>query len=139
MKVIGLDGKNYLLNPEKDSLDIDEENKSSLHVKAYSVIKKSFPYAKIFEEVILAGCRGIGGRLLRSDFMIPSMKIIIEVHGQQHYIQSDHFHKAESDFKKCQSNDQIKKEWAELNGFTFIELPYNEIKEWRKIINEHIS
>lgn len=70
-----------------------------------------------------------------ADFYIPDLGIVIEVHGAQHYKYNKHFFKTEEEFARAQRNDEIKKEWAELNEFVFIELPYNKTKEWGDIID----
>lgn len=136
MKTIGTDGRTHVFNPSKSSRECDDENRSTLHLEARKLLKKKFPYSTIYEEVTLTGCKGQGNSLLVSDFYIPDLGIIIEVHGAQHYKYNKHFFKSEEDFKSAQKNDEIKKAWAELNEFIFIELPYNKIKEWEDIINE---
>jgi hypothetical protein len=85
-------------------------------------------------EVILTGCRGCFG-VLRADFFIPELPRVIEVHGEQHYKYVKHFHKSETDFAVAQKNDLIKQEWCNLNEIGYVELPFNKIKEWKKIIN----
>lgn len=134
MKVIGIDQKEYTLNLVKQSKDIEDSQQSILHITARGILKECFPHSKIYEEVILTGCRGAGGTLI-ADFFIPQLSILIEVHGAQHYKYCKFFHDSEIEFKKYQQNDRTKQEWAKINNITFIELPYNEIKNWKKIIN----
>lgn len=136
MKTVGTDGRTYILNPSKDSRECEDENRSTLHLKAREILKKNFPHSATYEEVTLMGCKGIGGAPLTADFYIPDLGIIVEVHGAQHYKFNKHFFKTEAEFRSAQQNDEIKKEWAELNDLVFIELPYNEVKNWGKIINE---
>lgn len=137
MKTIGTDGKEYIINPTRESRDTDELKVSKLHKHAREIIKKCLPYSNAYEEVTLLGCRGLGGNLV-ADFFLPSIPMIIEVHGEQHYKFSKFFHGSESEFKKYVINDEIKKDWAELNNIVYIELPFNKIKEWKSIINEHL-
>lgn len=134
MKTIGTDGRTYILNPSKSTHDVDDTNRSKLHLKAREVIKGCFPYSYVYEEVTLTGCRGNGGYTLIADFYLPDVNIIIEVHGEQHYKINSYFFKSESKFKKAISNDEIKKSWAEDNEITFIVLPYNEVENWKKIL-----
>lgn len=136
MKTVGTDGRSYIFNPAKNSRDCEDENRSSLHIKARELLKKSFPYSTIYEEVTLVGCKGAAGATLTADFYIPDIGLIVEVHGAQHYKYNKFFFKSESDFASAKANDEVKKGWAELNEFVFIELPYNEIKNWEKIISE---
>ncbi|HEY9703091.1 MAG TPA: hypothetical protein V6C58_11630, partial [Allocoleopsis sp.] len=83
MKAIGTDGKIYQINLSKNERETDDENRSSLHLRARKILKSKFPYAQIYEEVTLTGCRGVGATLV-ADFLIPSMNILVEVHGAQH-------------------------------------------------------
>ena len=136
MKTIGTDGRSYIFNPAKNSRDCEDENRSSLHLKAREILKKNFPYSTIYEEVTLVGCKGASGAALTADFYIPDIGLIVEVHGAQHYKYNKFFFSSKEEFQRAQRNDEVKKSWAELNEFVFIELPYNEIKNWGKIINE---
>ena len=54
----------------------------------------------------------------RYDFYIPSKKIVIEVHGQQHY--KDKFKDAPLEHQK--ENDAFKRNVAEENGLKYIEI-----------------
>jgi hypothetical protein len=56
------------------------------------------------------------------DVYIPSKNALIEVQGQQHYEYNKMYHKNEKDFQYRQELDQLKKEWAILNGYKFIEI-----------------
>jgi hypothetical protein len=137
MKAIGTDGREYIINLPKCSKEVEDLNRSSLHLEARVLLKKKFPYSTIYEEILLKGCKGIGATLT-ADFFIPDFPILVEVHGAQHYKFNKFFHGTEASFKTSQSNDLIKKTWAENNGIIYIELPYNEVKNWGKIIDGHI-
>ena len=136
MKAIGFDGRTYIINPKKHSRE--NENPSGLHKKARELLKKCFPYSTIYEEVSLIGCKGISGNLV-ADFLLCDIPLIAEVHGRQHYEFTKYFHKNEEEFKASLQKDILKREWAELNSIVFIELPYNKIREWKKIIDGHIN
>jgi len=139
MRTIGTDGRIYILNPNKNARDIQDGSQSSLHLKARGIISSCLPNAIIYEEVSLTGCRGNKNATLVADFFIPNMGIIIEVHGKQHYEFTSHFHSCIANFELSLKNDSIKREWAELNGLVFIELPYNKVKSWKKIIADAIE
>lgn len=126
MKLTGLDGREYVYNFKK--ICKESPNPSSLHLSAREVIRKTFGLCSIYEEVQLLGSR------LIADFFIPDMRVLIEVNGEQHYNYIKHFHKSESAFVKSKIRDVQKKEWCELNEFSFIELPFNEYDSWGKII-----
>lgn len=138
MKTIGTDGKEHLINPKINSRDCDELFRSNLHKKARLIIQKCLPYCTIYEEVTLTGCKGTSGYLV-ADFMVPSIPMIIEVHGEQHYKYSKFFHKSEEQYKEYLQNDSIKKEWAISNNIIYIELPFNLESKWTKIIYEHLE
>lgn len=58
------------------------------------------------------------------------------MHGQQHYKFTAFFHKTEEEFEKYKNNDRIKRDWAVDNNILYIELPFNEEKKWKSIIDE---
>lgn len=70
-------------------------------------------------------------RNLSYDFYIPSMNILIECQGQQHYEPSTFFHgeNAEECFADQQERDQLKREYALQNGYLLLEISY---KDYRK-------
>tara|TARA_R110002051_G_scaffold321822_2_gene410572 strand:+ start:108 stop:518 length:411 start_codon:yes stop_codon:yes gene_type:complete len=127
MKITGLDGKTHIWNltnyvPSKD----DNKPCSQYHVRARSLLTEEFPCDRILEEVGLPGCG------LFADFYIPKRKLMIEVHGSQHYEFNSFFFKSKADFYKAQARDRQKANWANINNITYIELPYTESdNEWR--------
>ena len=132
MKITGLAGKPYTWNltthvPYKD----DNRPRSQHHIRARSLLTEEFPYDRILEEVSLPGCG------LFADFYIPKRKLMIEVHGSQHYEFNSFFYKSKADFYKAQTRDKKKASWANLNNITYVALPHTESNdEWRKrIIN----
>ncbi len=128
MKVIGLDGKTYTL--KMNEAGILDENRSSFHLKCRELLKELYPLDRIFEEVSLPG-----SNKLTADFLIPLRRLLIEVHGIQHYQYSSHFHKDKSQFFKGKSRDTDKKKWAELNNWFYVELDGRlKPEEWKNII-----
>ena len=130
MKLIGLDGREYVYNFKK--ICRESPNPSSLHLSARSIIKEIFTMSAVYEEVQLLGSK------LVADFFIPDMETIIEVHGEQHYKHIPHFHKTKEDFYRVLARDENKKTWAEINNLSYIELPFNKINQWRRIIKEYL-
>lgn len=65
---------------------------------------------------------------LSYDFYIPSMEILIECQGIQHYEPLEYFGGAER-FAIQQENDQLKREYAWQNGYYLLEISY---KDYRK-------
>jgi hypothetical protein len=128
MKVLGLDGKTYSWNLAQYTSN--NRNVSSLHSKARALLQQMYPMDAILEEVALPGTR------LFADFYINRIKMIVEVHGEQHYKYNAHFFNSQKDFLQAKKRDQDKKNWAKLNGISLVELPFNEQNKWESIINE---
>jgi hypothetical protein len=134
MKVIGLDGKEHILNYIVHSSTRDSTSK--YHAKARDLLKQIFPLHQIYEEVTLPGTKtGSTGKSLYADFFIPQLKIIVEVQGEQHYTYSSFYHKNKFEFIRAKNRDYAKKEFCGLNEITLVELPYSENEdEWRQRI-----
>ncbi len=109
--------------------------KSSLHLKARSLIKDCYPTLQILEEVPISVRRS---ETLYLDFYLPLTKTCIEVHGEQHYKFVPFYHTNKFGFFKHKKRDQEKKDWCDINGISVIELSYAESEEeWiSKIKNE---
>src|SRR5690606_7155155 len=97
--------------------------------KAVELVKELFPNQNIIEEVELPGTKKAGLiKNLYADIFVPSIPILIEVHGEQHYEYSPFFHKSRLDFLKQKKKDRHKIEWCQLNNIIYVELPYNDSK-----------
>lgn len=84
IEITGLDARGYIWMPL--SASASKINRSKLHEKAYKLLEEFYPYDTILEEVLLPGSKDqFGGRSLRADLFLPARRIIIEVHGEQHY------------------------------------------------------
>lgn len=87
---------------------------------------------------------GVNGRLLRPDFIIPSMKIWIEYDGIQHF-EPVNFKGAMNEqqiqelFEYTQQNDQIKNQYAKDNNWTLIRIPYWDIDNIEQILDAVIK
>ncbi len=58
---------------------------------------------------------------LSYDFYIPKNKILLEIHGKQHYLLTNYKNSTDI-LKRIQKRDMIKKEYAKNNGFIYIEV-----------------
>ena len=134
MLIKGINGKEYKLNLSKYH-NKQRSHSSKLHIQAREIVSSIFPYHCIYEEVRLPGSKEVGvirTKDLYADFFIPTVRIMVEVHGQQHYEYNPHYHKNKLEFYLGQKRDNTKRYWCEINGITYIELPYNESAEqWR--------
>lgn len=68
------------------------------------------------------------------DFYIPDYNLIIEYHGQQHYLFNSHFHKTEENFLKSIQKDLMKKEKSLENGMNYISIKYDCYNELSSIL-----
>ena len=140
MLVKGLDGREYKWNFSKHFSRKDRLNKSSIHKTALELLEGLYPHHTIYEELTLPGSSVVGRRgLLYADLFIPSLPLLVEVHGRQHYEYVPFFHKTKMDFAIAKKKDRDKEEWCRLNDITFAVLPYNEIEKWEQILAESIG
>lgn len=137
MKVTGINGKEYTWNlTGYDVFNDDKRKRSKYHIRARNLLKEIYNSYRILEEVKLPGSTALHRKsVLYLDFYIPSIKLGVEVHGEQHYEYNPFFHRSKADFIKGQVRDDDKINWCELNGIELITLKYSESDdEWRKRI-----
>jgi hypothetical protein len=128
MKVKGLDGRIYTWH----LVSSPKEAASAGHIRARELLCKLFPLDPRLEEVRLPGTGS-----LTADFYLPARKLLIEVQGVQHERYVSHFHKHVLGFWRSRNRDGRKRAWAELNGLSLVELPYDGTDgEWAELI-EH--
>jgi hypothetical protein len=137
LKVQGINGKVYTWNLSKYDVFYDDTRKrSKYHLRARNLLKEIYHSYRILEEVKLPGSTALNRKsVLYLDFYIPTIKLGIEVHGEQHYEYCAFFHKSMADFLKSKARDEDKIEWCALNGIRVVVLNYKESDdEWRKHI-----
>ena len=137
MKVLGINGKEYVWNlTGYDIFNDDKRKRSRFHIRARNLLKEVFNSYRILEEVKLPGSTELHRKsVLYLDFYIPSIKLAIEVHGKQHYEFCPFFHRSRAEFLKGQARDDDKIEWCRLNSIELVTLKYTESDdEWRQRI-----
>lgn len=135
MQVKDLDGNTYHWQLIGKIANGSIQNKSSLHLEARTLIHECFPTLQVLEEVPIQIRKA---ETLYLDFYLPLIKRCIEVHGEQHYKFSRFFHNTTLGFIKHKKRDQDKKEWCEINGIEYIELPFDQQGQWLdRIKNEY--
>lgn len=81
------------------------------------------------EEYAFANLKSLKGKPLRFDFVIfdddGKIDFIIEFQGRQHYEPSSKFG-GKKGFYQQQFNDNQKRRFCAIHGFTLIEIPYTE-------------
>jgi len=139
LRAKGFDGRDRNWNLSKCVVSGDDTRpRSNLHILARKVLRKEFPYDRIFEEVPLPGSHKPSRKsTLFVDFLIPSSSLAVEVHGRQHFEFVAHFHSDMRGFRKSKARDRDKVNWLEINSIDLITLSYSETEdEWRnRIIN----
>jgi hypothetical protein len=134
MIIKGLDDREYTWNPTTSQSS--GKKRSKLHNKAKDLLREVFPHDRILEELSLPGTKsGHRKSTLYADIFLPNRRMIIEVHGEQHYKYNSFFFNNKLEFYKARARDNDKKEWCRINNIELIELSYNEdIDEWRRKI-----
>jgi len=137
MKAIGINGREYTWNLNGYNVAANDTRKrSKYHMRARSLLREIFHSYRMLEEVKLPGSTVSHRKgVLFLDFLIPQIKLGIEVHGQQHYEYTPFFHKNKADFVIAKAKDEDKIEWCELNKVDLIVLKYSDTDaQWREQI-----
>ena len=133
MKVIDLDGQEYTLKLATNPINRAKlrEGRSSYHVAARDLLSEIYISYHIIEEVPI---RVNKNTQLYLDFFIPLIPLAIEVHGEQHFTYTKHFHGSKLNFMKQKRNDSMKAEWCRLNSIRLVELKWNEQQGWEELL-----
>lgn len=91
---------------------------SKLSDQVFDVLKLLFPGLNIQKEVFVF----YKGQKLFLDFWIPSLSLVVEVHGDQHEKFVEHFHGDERGFRESKRRDRLKEEWALSTNHDLISL-----------------
>lgn len=76
-------------------------------------------------------CRDVNP--LPFDFYIPDYNTIIEFDGRQHFEETDYFSYG---LAKTKLHDKIKNDYCMMNGIKLVRIPYTQINQIHKILNE---
>ncbi len=107
----------------KQGTYILDANVSKVHKQVLKFFQKRYSQWRISQNFPLK----IEGHTLYADIFINSPhSIIIEVNGAQHYEHIAYFHKTAADFEHAKELDNLKKLWAEINDFAFMEVDGRE-------------
>ena len=132
MIVVGFDGRKKEWRLSRKS-KAKGGRQSNLHKRTRLILRDLFRRDIILEEVSLPGSNTITRpSILFADFFIPSRKLMVEVHGRQHYEFVDFYHKTKSGFYKSQARDRDKIRWCKLNKIDIVTLKYTgDDDEWK--------
>ena len=135
MKVLGLDGREYVWPPRgHDETTQGELQKSKLHLSILDFLKLQFPGDVILQELPLPGS---SVPPLRLDFYLPLRKLAVEADGRQHYEFVAFFHKNLLEFHKSRARDKKKKNWLENNRIFLLRLP--EDGDWECLLKNALN
>ena len=127
MQVIDLQGNRSNWRPTGATT---ATTKSGPHTRARELLKTLYFSCQILEEVSF---NPAPKQTLFLDFYIPTLKIAVEVQGNQHDNYTPFFHKNQFNFGKAKGRDRDKANWCEINNIKLVELPEDEDEnEWRK-------
>ena len=116
MEIKLLNGHTAKLRLGDKRLRSKDKSRSKFQHSIGEQLAEKYPHDMIFEEVF------IPVENLVFDFFIPSLCLVIEVHGRQHLQHIKHFHKTKREFHRQQDRDQRKRDLCELNGFRLLEV-----------------
>lgn len=77
-------------------------------------------------------------RGLSYDFYLKELNLLIEFQGEQHYKPIEHFGGKEK-FLRQLENDEKKRQYAEKNGYTLLEIKYTDINNIEDILFDFIA
>lgn len=79
-------------------------------------------------------------KLCQYDFYLPKFNLVIEYHGEQHFIFVKFFHKTREGMLKRRERDKNKKQFCINNNINFVEIHYNQdINQEINNILQHIQ
>ena len=100
----------------------DTGRASKLAKTVLMFLMEIFPHLIVYNEYF---CWYKGSKLF-FDFHIKEYKLLFECQGRQHYEYTAHFHSDKKGFTESKKRDNLKKEYCQENGFTLIEIRYDE-------------
>lgn len=136
LTVLDLNGKTFKMDINTSSFPMRSEKacKSRLQYECGRILRKYFGMSPILEEVYVPNLK------FYLDFFLPNQKIVCEVHGRQHDEFVPFFHKTQANFKDHQGRDARKKQWCEINEFSFYEVrSADDLKQLLGIADEQIN
>jgi hypothetical protein len=122
MRLYGINGKLINKNVNKYTLKWDKKSRSIIQFKVKQFLKPFWIGQILYEEF------PVYGSLLKVDILNATLKIAIEVNGNQHSAFNPFFHNNDPNrYLKGYKNDVKKSEWLAKNDFKLIEINEDEI------------
>ena len=86
------------------------------------MLMQAFPQATIKSQYLVKYM----GQDLFFDFYLPSINLLVECQGEQHYKYVPHFHGSKAAYKLHAQRDALKREWAKINKIHLYEISYKQ-------------
>ena len=64
------------------------------------------------------------------DFVLPELKVLIEVQGEQHFTYNKFYHGTKAEFDKQKFRDNLKVQWATENNYTLICVDSKQVNDF---------
>lgn len=115
------------LNPQS------RENRSALHLKTRDLLRSAYGGFRILEEEPIPA--RVDGRIteLSIDFVLPDIKLAVEVHGRQHDEYVPHYHRGPEGFAASQARDRAKANAIRDAGYALVVLREKDLKDMTRL------
>jgi hypothetical protein len=117
--------------PARYKVDWDAKTRSKFQSSVKSWMRQFWQFDVCLEEMPVPGTR------LKCDLVNLTRMVIIEASGQQHVEFNKHFHNNNRwAFHHQIVRDEAKREWAESNGFVFVEIYPDDMPLTKEFFSE---
>ncbi len=123
MKLYNIYGKVTSKNVSQYLIDWEASSRSKVQFKTKQFLKKYWKNHIVYEEFPVFGSR------LKVDIVNATLRIAVEVHGNQHSAYNKFFHgDSRLNYLKSIKRDVAKEKWLSLNKFQLLEVYEDEVK-----------
>jgi hypothetical protein len=98
----------------------DPKRRSAPHLRARELLRRVYPLDRVLEEVYLPGVK------LTADFVLPLRRLVVEVHGEQHYTFNPFFHGSRFGFAASLRRDREKADWCRANALELVVFKWDD-------------
>lgn len=123
MKLYNIYGKLVGKNVTKYLIDWDGKSRSKLQFQTKQFLKPYWRPFVVYEEF------PVYGSLLKVDILNATLKIAIEVHGQQHSEYHFFHNNSPNAYLRSIKNDMQKADWLVRNGYRLVEINHDEVEK----------
>lgn len=124
MKLYNVYGKVVSKNVSQYLIDWDATSRSKVQFKTKQFLKTYWKNHIVYEEFPVFGSR------LKVDIVNATLRIAVEVHGNQHTSYNKFFHgESRLNYLKSIKRDVAKEKWLSINKFQLLEIYEDEVKD----------